>query len=190
MSKLSPLERTIIFAFIGFGLAVRLAHLTGPLDMPDWRQSTTAYMAYRMAQESPPDILHPKVVYRGSRDVRISEFPFYSFVVALVYKMMGTAESLPAARLVTLAFFLGSAFFLFRIVKLLLGHRTAWYVMAVYFCLPLALFYSRAVHYDIALIFFSHAFLFFALQFYCTGRWRYFVWSTTSATMAFLMKAP
>ncbi|MBN2564028.1 MAG: glycosyltransferase family 39 protein [Phycisphaerae bacterium] len=190
MKRWRTCEQCVLAVFILGSLAFRLTKLTGPLDSPEWRQATTAYMAYRMAAESPPELFHPKVVYRGPQDVRISEFPIYSFLVALAYKAMGVEESLPAARTVSLLFYLGAAWYLFRIVERVLDRRTALLTTAVYFLLPLGIVYSRAVHYDICLVFFSHAFCWYAMRFFDTRRAVFFIVSTLMGTMAFLMKAP
>ncbi|MBN2564022.1 MAG: glycosyltransferase family 39 protein [Phycisphaerae bacterium] len=190
MRELHSVERMLILGGIVAALVFAMTHLRGPLDGPAWRQATTAYMAYRMAQESPPDILHPKVVYRGADEVRVSEFPLYSFAVALVYKAMGVDESLAAARLVTLAFYVGAAIYLFLAVRIILGARTAWYALQLFSILPLGLFYARSVHYDISLIFFSHGFFYHALQFIEGRSRRHFMLGTLMCTVAFMMKAP
>ena len=183
-------EKILLLAVFLIALAVRLAHIGGPLYVPDWRESTTAYMAYRMAQETPPDILRPKVVYRGGDDVRVSEFPIYSFLVELVYKALGTAENLAAARGVNLLFFAGAAAYLFRTVRLLFGRRDAWYAVAAYSTLPIGLHYSCGVHYDMSLVFFSHGFFYHGLRFMERPSVRSFLPSTVMGAMAFLMKAP
>ncbi|MBU0677839.1 MAG: glycosyltransferase family 39 protein [Verrucomicrobia bacterium] len=184
------IETVVVALSLIASLVIILSHMTGPLSAPSWRPSTTAYMAYRMAQESPPDILHPKVVYRGPREVRVSEFPLYPFVVSLVYKAMSVKESLPAARAVTLLFFLGSAYFLHRTMSLLFSKRAAWYAVCVYALMPLNLFYSRSLHYDVALMFCSTGFFYYGLRYCDTKSWLHFGASTVLCAAAFLMKAP
>lgn len=190
MKGIDRLERWTLLAFLVAAAGARLVMLGGALDEPSWRPSTTAYMAYRMAQESPPDILHPKVVYRGGRDVRVSEFPLYPFLVALVYKAMGVSESLPAARAVTLLFFLGAAWYLYRALALLFDARAGRYAALVFLLLPLGVFYSRSAHYDVTLIFFSHAFFYHGLRFLEGRAWRHFAWATLAGAVGFMMKAP
>ncbi len=188
MTKIEKIERTILMGAMALAILARF----WTLDLPEtgWRQSTTAYMAYRMAQESPPDLLHPKVPYRGDKDVRVSELPIYPYLVALVYKAMGTPECVPAARLVSLLFYLGAAYYLFLLVRMLIGVRIALYSAFVYLILPLGFYYSREIHYDVMLIFFCHAFFYYGLRFFESRRWGYFVASTLAGTVAFLMKPP
>lgn len=182
-------HRSWALAILGALLAVRLAHLVGPLDEPMWRQTDTAYMARRMMSESPPDLLNPKAPYRGTNDVKAAEFPIYPATVAMVYKALGR-ESLPAARGVTLLYFAGSAWFLFLAVRLLAGSATAWWTTVFYCAAPLSITISRMVHPDFCIVFFSHLFLYALLRFVQSGRWRWWGISTLSGSAAFLMKAP
>ena len=176
-------------AVLCLGLASRLLLLGGPLDVPDWRQADTAYMAYRMWQESPPQVLHPKTPFRGSADVKAAEFPVYPLVVSLVWKLLGR-ESLAAARLVSLAFFSGAVVYAFLAVRLLAGRRVAWFTAAAYALLPLGIPYSRMVHPDFCIIFFCHAFLYHAAAFVRRRRLPDYAAATAAAALFFLMKAP
>lgn len=189
-SSCSSFERGVWWLLLLILLALRLPFMGPVMDQRAWRTSTTAYMAERMAQESPPDILHPKVLYRGHRDVRVSEFPFYPWVVAWAYKAADVTRYLPIARAVTLAFYLGGMAFLFGAFRRMLGERTAWMTLLAYAAIPLSWFYSRAPHYDITLLFFTYAFFYFGLRFADRPSWGWFALSTGAATMGFLMKAP
>lgn len=182
-------ERFILAAFVSATLAYRLTLLTGPLDEPMWRQADTAYMAVRMMHESPPDLLNPKAPYRGTNDVKAAEFPLYPAAAALVYKAMGR-ESLPAARVVTLVFFAAGAWLLFLSVRLMLGARVAWWTTTLYTLAPLGIAYSRMVHPDFTIIFFSHVFLYALLRFVASGGWGWWGVAVVGGIGAFLMKAP
>ncbi|HIE10192.1 MAG TPA: hypothetical protein EYP62_01090, partial [Kiritimatiellae bacterium] len=188
-SEMSEETRRLIWALMALFIGARLLVLGGPLDVPDWRQADTAYMAYRMWQESPPQLLHPKTPFRGAADVKAAEFPVYPFVVSLVWKLLGR-ESLAAARLVTLAFFAGAVAYAFLAIRLLLGRRVAWLTAAAYALLPLGVPYSRMVHPDFCIIFFCHAFLYHATAFVRRQRIRDYAAATASAILFFLMKAP
>lgn len=182
-------ELILVWALLGLSFAVRLLHLTGPLDEPMWRQTDTAYMARRMMAESPPDLLNPKAPYRGTNDVKAAEFPIYPALAAAAYKAVGH-ESLPSARLVTLLFFIGSAWLLFLSVRLFADDRIAWWATLIYSVAPLALAYSRMVHPDYSIVFFSHLFLFALLKFVQIGGWGWWSLAAVGAAGAFLMKAP
>lgn len=186
---MSRAERMLVLVALAAAFAVRLAHLGGPLDEPSWRQADTAYMALRMMDESPPDLLNPKAPYRGTNDVKAAEFPIYPAVVSYAYKAFGR-ESLPLARIVALLFYAGSAWLLFLSLALLFDRRVAAYAATAYAMLPLGIVYARMVHPDFCIVFFSHLFLYGLLRFVHTGRWAWWGVGVVGGTAAFLMKAP
>jgi hypothetical protein len=188
-SALGRHERIVILLVLLAGMAVRVATLTGPLDYPDWRQTENAYTAYRMWLEPVPEIMHPKVPYRGPADVHINEFPLHALCVALLYKIAGS-ESLLVARLFSVLCFAGAAIGVFRVVRRFLGRPTAWHAVVFYVSVPLSVFYSRAHHYDFMIMMLAFWFLDFALEFFETGRRRFFAGSLIFASLSFLMKAP
>lgn len=181
--------RWIPVLVLALAFAFRLLHLGGPLDIPDWRQGDTGYMALRMAGEWPPDLLHPKAPYRGAIDVKAAEFPIYPALVSLVYRMAG-GETLPGARLVTLLFFAGALLYFHATVRRLVGPEVALHAAAVYAVLPLGIPYSRMIHPDFCIIFCAHAYAFHALDFLQRRTWPAYALATLAATAAFLMKAP
>ncbi len=186
----SAIVKYTCWVLIILAVVYRLAHITGPIDNPnDWRQAETAYMTWRMSQESPPEFFASKVPYRGANDVHLAEMPFQPLITSYVYKVMGR-ESLTAARLVTLTMFAVSALYLFLIVRMVWGAGAAWLVMVIYCWSPLGLFYSRAVHVDFSIIAASHAFLYYGQRFYRDAYWRHYLFSIIAATIAFAMKAP
>lgn len=184
-----PVGRILLWVILGGSVIFRLLHLTGPLDEPMWRQADTAYMAVRMMDESPPDLLNPKAPYRGTNDVKAAEFPIYPATVSLVYKVIGQ-ESLPAARMVTLLFFAGAVWLLFLSVRILAGARIAAWTSVFYSIAPLGIVYSRMVHPDAAILFFSHLFLYGLLRFVASGKVWWWIAASIGGTAAFLMKAP
>ncbi len=179
----------VALAVIVVGLGLRLLLLGGPLDVPDWRQADTGYMAWRMWQEKPPEVLYPKAPFRGAEDVKAAEFPIYPLVVSAAWKVIG-GENLPAARVVTLLFFIGAAWYLYRSVEMLGGRRQALAAATVYVILPLGIPYSRMVHPDFCIIFFSHMFFFYALRFARRRRALDYLVATAACSLVFLMKAP
>jgi len=189
MKQITKLECAVIALFMVVGLGVRLAHMTGPIGWMDWRQAETAYMAKALASEWPPEMMEPKVPYRGHYHVKAAEYPIYPLVVGVAYKGLG-GENLVVARLITLLFFLGATVYLFKAVEVFFNRRIAWYVVPVYWALPLGVFYSRAIHPDFSIIFFSHAFLYYGLRYYRDRRWLFYGLAVVAASCAFLMKAP
>lgn len=171
-------------------LVFRFAHLSGPLDEPSWRQAWCAYQALRLAQESPMQLLHTKINMRGTNDVSFWNFPIYEGIVAAAYKLAGGGEHLWMARAVTLVFFGISALTFFLFTRRFFDDRTTWYATLVYFALPLGVFYSRAIHYDIAALAFSHLFFLFAVKFFETYRRTYYFMAVFMAIIVFAVKPP
>ena len=171
-------------------LGYRFLYLGGPLDEPSWRQAWCAYQARQLARESPPELMRVKINFRGTNDVSFWNFPVYEGVVGLAYKATGGEERLWLARIITLLMYLGATWCLGRIVSLLLGARTAWYTALVYMILPLGIFYSRAVHYDIGAIFLSHAFFLAALSYCERPRMPLYITAALLGVLAFAVKPP
>lgn len=186
---MSRAEQVVVWLAIGFVFAIRFMHVTGPLDEPMWRQADTAYMALRMMHESPPDMMNPKAPYRGHEDVKAAEFPIYPLIAAIVYKVLDR-ESLPSARIVTLAFFAASAWLLFLSVMIIAPYRIAAWTLLLYCIAPLGIAYSRMVHPDFSILFFSHLFLYALLRFIRDGFTRWWLIAVAGGVGAFLMKAP
>jgi hypothetical protein len=166
----------------------RLAHLVGPIDDPhSWRQCDTAQYAFGFHRDG-IDILHPSVCWMGKYKTVILEFPFPELLMALAYNLFGC--HLYLARLLTLAFFGGSAFYLFLIVRYLFHERLAAIATSVYLILPLSLFYSRAVHVDFFAVFFAHAMTYHLIRVCDKPSLHHLLIGSAAAALAFLIKAP
>src|SRR5207248_679692 len=101
------------------------------------------------------NLLRPSVGWMGAHKTVILEFPLIEAIMAAAYLWFGPYEVV--ARLVVLAFFAGSAVYLFLIARILVSTAVAWLATWMYLVLPLGVYYSRAVHIDFAVIFFAHA---------------------------------
>ncbi len=166
----------------------RVLHLTGPIDEPHaWRQCDTAYMALDFYQRG-IDLLHPAVCWMGGHKTLVLEFPLHEACVALAYHLFG--PRLPVARLITLAFFLGAAAFLYLIVKYLQGIALARMTTLIFLMAPLSLFYSRAMHIDFSAVFFSHAMLYCLMRGIDEEKVGWTVAGSAAGILAFLIKAP
>ena len=82
----------------------------------------------------------------GNHRTLILEFPLPEAVSAVAYHPFGPSHI--TARWVTLLFFLGSTVFLFLFVRSITDRETARLAAVISMILPLAIFYSRAVHID------------------------------------------
>lgn len=179
---------TVFVALLVLVFATRARHLGGPIDDPhSWRQCDTAQYA-KSFHEDGISLGAPSVCWLGGHKTLILEFPLPELVMALGYKIFG--PHLSVARVVTLIFFIGSAFYLFLIVRRLAWPRLAVIATGVYCVLPLALFYSRAIHVDFAAVCFAHAMVFHLLQSYERQRTLDLLLATCAACTAFLIKAP
>jgi hypothetical protein len=158
------------------------------LDHPHlFRQADTAFFSlgfYRFGM----NIFTPSVGWMGDYRRVVLEFPLTEWLSAALYFVSG--PTILVDRLVTLAFFLGSAWFLFRIVGLVHNDALARFVTVVYLAAPLGIYYSRAVHIDFTAVCLSHALLFFVLRFARDGRARDLATAAAAGSLAFAVKAP
>jgi 4-amino-4-deoxy-L-arabinose transferase-like glycosyltransferase len=179
----------ILVAILLASVALRLPHLTGPIEEPHaWRQAETAQYA-RSFHEDGIDLLRPSVCWLGPHKTLVEEFPLPEALMALGYRMAG-GENLVLARLVTLAFFLGAALYLYLLVRRLFDRATGALALAIFSVLPLGLYYSRGIHVDPAALFFVHAAVFHAVRGYEAGGWKDIVAAALWALPACLIKAP
>jgi hypothetical protein len=74
-NRLHPFETLAWLAAAVFLLALRIPHLSGPLDDPhSWRQCDTVGYSLAFARHG-IDLLHPSVVWLGAHRTLILEFP-------------------------------------------------------------------------------------------------------------------
>lgn len=169
-------------------LAARFFHFGSTIDLPhDWRQCDTAYYIWDFYHHG-INPLEPAVCWMGGYERVILEFPLPEAAVALLYQLTGA--SIPVARLFFLACFAGAVFYFYRIVKLLWGEKLAQWASLIYLSLPLAWYYSRAIHIDFSAIAAAHAMLFYYLRGVGERRNVDLVKAVLAATLAFLIKVP
>ena len=182
-------ERILIGLVIVLLLGGRLAFLGGPIDEGSWRQIWCNFQARQLALESPPDFMNPKINFQGRDWVNVANPPFYEMAIAVAYRAIGH-ESLPVARIITLILFAGSTVYLYLIIRKVTGPRTAAYVALAYMYLPLGIFYSRAIHYDIMVLFLAHAFVYHTMRHLENGCIRDYLLALVALTLAFSTKPP
>ena len=179
---------TLFWILAGLFIGLRLFHLGPELDTPNmWRQCDTAQYI-RAFYEDGIDLLHPSVCWLGDHRTTILEFPLPEAVAAMGYHVFGPSHVV--ARVVFLLFFAGSAIFLDRFLRELVDRRTARMSVLIYAVMPLALFYSRAVHIDFSALFFVHGMAwFFAAGLRLESR--LWMWAGSGfAAVALMIKAP
>jgi hypothetical protein len=180
--------RTLFWALAAALVACRFYQFRPYLDHPHlFRQADTAFYSLGFHRFG-MNIFAPSVGWMGSYRHVILEFPLTEWIAAWFYLVTG--PTILVDRLVNLGFFLGSAFFLFRIVELVHDQLLARIVTLVYMAAPLGIYYSRAVHIDFTAVCFSHALLFYSLRTAATGNLRDFVAASLAGAVAFAIKAP
>ncbi|OLP15633.1 hypothetical protein BST81_25095 [Leptolyngbya sp. 'hensonii'] len=134
-------QHPILFLLIT-GLSTRLYNLQSPiLGIHSWRQADTAAMA-RNFYENGYNFLYPQVDWGGnSSGYCETEFPIYSYIIALIYKFTGVFEAY--GRLLSIIFALIGIYFLYRLIEDYLGKKTAFWSCLIYSILPLNIYYSR-----------------------------------------------
>lgn len=124
---------------------MRLYHLdVAPVEIEEsWRQADTESIARNYAGYD-FNFFHPNFNYDGPLpNIPALEIQVTTYLIACLYKVFGYHYFL--ARMVPIAFFMISAFYLYQYVRKHLGYREAVFSLLVYGILPINLFYSRAI---------------------------------------------
>jgi hypothetical protein len=131
-------------ALFALALALRCYGLTAPLlDYHSWRQADTAAIARNFALHGYRVGL-PEVDWGGRLPGYVeSEFPLYTFGLALLYGLFGVHEWI--GRLLTALCGAGAAAALYGLARPALGRRGAAYAGLALALLPFALYFGRAV---------------------------------------------
>ena len=128
---------------IGFSLLVHLPGITSPmLDYQAYRQCQTASMARNYVRHG-MHFLNPELDTAGTPERAGTEFPIYSYLLAIVFKFFGTREVW--GRLLSALFGAWGAVFLFRIVQRRLGDDRALASALVMCVLPIHVYFTRTV---------------------------------------------
>lgn len=133
---------------------IRIPYINNcPCERGDyWRQSDTESIARNFVEDK-FDIFYPQFNYDGPKPNYIQlEFQITTFLIAILYKAFGYHYFL--ARIVPIAFFMGSAIYLFLIAKKYYGYPAAWFTIILYSIIPLNIFYTRAIMPESAALFF------------------------------------
>lgn len=181
-------KKVYYYLFILLLIAQRFFHFKSAIDEPHaWRQFDTLYYAYDFYKNG-FNILKPSVCWLGGYKTLILEFPLISYLIAVFYYIF--TPSIFFARLVPLLFYLGSAYYLFAIVKFLYYPRLAKLTLLIYLMLPLSLFYSRAIHIDFGALCFSLGMIYYYLLGFNKDKLSYIILGSACSLFAFLIKAP
>ena len=167
--------------------AVRLYHINSPIiGVHSWRQADTAAIA-RNFYENGYKFLYPQIDWGGASAGHVeSEFPLYSFVVALFYQLSGVQEFW--GRLLSVIFSLVSIYFLYLLVKKFTDSNTAFWSAFFYGFLPLNIFYSRTFMPESAMLLCSILGVYLFSVWLDAPKLRYFLLSLIFIALAGLLK--
>jgi 4-amino-4-deoxy-L-arabinose transferase-like glycosyltransferase len=161
----------ILFLLLVFGLALvlRLYKINSPVaDHHSFRQSDTAAVIRNLATDN-FNVFRPQWDNMVATNIQrlpnpnryfFEDFPIaYDIYPALLYKVFGVQERL--ARLVSIAFSLGTIVFFFLLVKLLTDFKTAIFSAFFLAVLPFGIFFSRTLLQEPAFLFYLVGSLYF-----------------------------
>lgn len=132
-----------LLAIIGWSLLVHLPGITSPLlDYHAHRQCQTASMSRNFLRND-MNFIYPQLDnYGGPIPPRAgTEFPIYSYIIALLYKVFGVHETI--GRLFSVALTAWSAVFLFLFVRRRLGERIAMWSSLAMCSIPIHIYFTR-----------------------------------------------
>ncbi len=170
--------------------ATHLPGLFNPiLDYHGWAQTLRASIARNYAQTD-MNFFHPQVDYQGHNpNPAATQFPLYSYLVALLYKIFGVHDCW--GRVVSLFFASFSAVALYFLAGRLLAESAAFGAALIYCFIPVRIYFMRAFMPE------SMAISALLAGFYCVLRWteqkKFFPYGWASAlllALACLLKLP
>lgn len=147
------MRKVMLLTVMLTALLVRLWGITYPLvDHHDWRQVDTASIAYNFLTQS-FNLFAPQLFYDGPfPNVVQLELQITPFLTALLALVFGFSDML--ARMVPVLFALGTAYYLFRLTETWFDSLTAFAAGMLFSLMPMAVFFTRTVQPESAVLFF------------------------------------
>ena len=155
----------------------------------DWRQTDTYSIAVNFEQYD-MNIFKPQFNYDGTENIYVQlELQIMPYLSALVFKLTGTVTPF-VPRLISLIFYLGSAFFIYKILKNFTAVTSSLMGVIIYLALPISMVYSRAIMPEACAMFFYCGAVYYALLWYI-NRSKKGIWlSAIFMAFAILEKIP
>ena len=181
------IQRQPLLFLLTLALAIRLYHFDAPiLGIHAWRQSDTAAIA-RNFYENGFNFFYPQIDWGGSgRGYCETEFPIYSFLVAILYKLFGVHDAV--GRLFSIAWCLVGIVFLYQLARDLFEEKTAFWSCLFYSILPLSVYYSRTFQPESMLMACSIISIFYFKRWLDSAKSSALLTSSLFLTIACLMK--
>ena len=178
-------DRPILF-LLALALSVRLYNVNSPIiGTHSWRQSDTAAMA-RNFHTNGYNFMYPQIDWGGLPGYCETEFPIYSFIVALLYKIFGAHDFL--GRLFSIICFLIAIYFLYKLILIYFNKNTAFWACLVYSVLPLNIYYSRTFQPESMLLMCSVISIYYFSNWLNSARYQDLIISGTFTSIACLLK--
>lgn len=154
-----------------------------------WRQSDTYSMALNYVQYG-MDPLRPQLNYDGlSGNYAQLELQIVPFLSAVLFRLLGTT-SWVIPRLLSLLFFLGSAWYLYRLMGQFTGFAPTFMGTAIYLFLPLSVQMAAAIQPESCALFFYCGGVYYLKRFHDTGRGGFALAAGGMTALAILEKTP
>lgn len=176
-------------AIVVLGLALRLYGIHDPiLDHPGWRQGDEAAIArnYALLEN---DLFKPQTDYDGPPPNYVElELQIVPYLAAQLYRAFGVHEVF--ARLIVVAFSLGTVLLLYAFGAELFGRRAGLVAALAYAVAPGAVYYGRTITPDSDMVFFLTGALLFWWRWARDGRRPDYWWAVAFGAIAWLAKPP
>lgn len=189
-------KTTLLILIMIAAFSVRLYRVTNPaLDWHSFRQADTASVTREYVKHG-VDLLQPRYqdlsnIQSGKDNLegyRMVEFPILNAGQAVVIRAVPQIDIVLLGRVTSILFSLGTLYCTYKIAEIYSGKRvaviTAW-VMAL---LPYAVYYSRVVMPEPALLFFSTLALLTFHHWLKSGYWYWYLATLIALILAFLLK--
>lgn len=185
-----PVLLALAFALL---LAMLLRNADAPLlDRHATRQIDTAWVAKGLARGEfsvfrPVMLAHYPDQY-GIEGATETEFMLFPLIVSMLYRAFGVHEVI--ARLVAIAFSMGTAVWVYLLGRLLLDRKSGLLAVLLLSTSPLFVFYGRSVQPEAAVLFFAVGAICLFARWLTSERRAAYVGAILLAALAFLTKIP
>ena len=188
-SKLA--EPALIIAVILIFIVLQVPTISNPSweKYDGWRQGDTYSIALNFYQYE-YNILKPQFNYDGPANNYVQlEFQIMPFMAATAFKILNKTTPL-IPRALSLLFFLGSAIYLYFIMRKFTGVTASVCGLAIYLFMPINRLYSRAIMPEAAALFFLCGGVYYLLEWYLDGKPLHIWLSALFTAVAITQKTP
>ena len=178
-----PIAFLLLLAF-----CLRIFNFSSPiLGVHSWRQADTAAIA-RNFYENGYNFWYPQVDWGGNLTGYCqTEFPIYSFLIAILYKFLGIHESI--GRLVSIVFSLITIYFLYKLcLEITKDQQLSFWSSFFYTIIPTNIYYSRTFQPESFVLMTGLSGIYFFYKWLKTDQKKYFYTSLILVTLACLVK--